>query len=392
MPENFGADCKLQETLNKAVELLPELWKFSDSPHEAILSYRRALLHQWNLDAETTARIQKQFAIFLLYCGGEASPPNLRSQMDSSFVPRNNIEEAILLLMILSRKVSLKIIEWDSSILDHLSFALSMSGDLRALAKQIEELLPGVINRKERYHILALCYYGAGEDLVALNLLRKLLNSREDPHCAPGLLIASRICGEKPNLAEEGINFAHRALESLEDECSELEGTGNLLLGVARLAHSKSALSDFERVARQSEALQALESAWKITSMKDPNILYYVSLENAEQRKLEAALYYAKSSLKLEGGSNIKGWLLLARILSAQKRFVDGEIVLNAALDQTGKWDQGELLRTKAKLQIAQGQLKSAVETYTQLLAILQVQNKSFGSRQKLHKVGLLVV
>ncbi|XVF81026.1 hypothetical protein PTKIN_Ptkin15bG0123300 [Pterospermum kingtungense] len=386
LPENFGADSKLQETLNKAVELLPELWKFSESPSEAILSYRRALLHHWNLDAETTARIQKQFAIFLLYCGGEANPPNLRSQMDSSFVPRNNIEEAILLLMILLRKVYLKIIEWDPSILDHLSFALSMSGDLRALANQIEELLPGVITRKERYHILALCYYGAGEDLVALNLLQKLLSSCGDPHFVPALLMASRICGEKPNLAEEGINFARRALEDLEDECSELEGTGKLLLGVARSTHSKSALSYSERDSRQSEALQTLESAWKITSVKDPNILYYISLENAEQRKLEAALYYAKSLLKLEGGSNIKGWLLLARILSAQKRFVDGEIAVNAALDQTGKWDQGELLRTKAKLQIAQGLLKSAVETYTQLLAVLQVQSKSFGSHQKLHK------
>ncbi|MBA0832104.1 hypothetical protein Goarm_016514 [Gossypium armourianum] len=386
LPENFGADCKLQETLIKAVELLPELWKFGDSPHEAILSYRRALLHQWNLDAETTARIQKQFAIFLLYCGGEASPPNLRCQIDSSFVPRNNIEEAILLLMILLRKVSLKRIEWDPSILDHLSFALSMSGDLRALANQIEELLPGVISRKERYNFLALCYYGAGEDLVALNLLRKLLQSNEDPHCVPALLMASRICGGKPNLAEEGIKFAHRALESLDEECSELEGTGNLLLGVARSTHSNSALSDSERVSRQSEALQALERAWKITSMKDPNILYYLCLENAEQRKLEAALYYAKYLLKLEGGSNIKGWLLLARILSAQKRFVDGEIVLNAALDQTGKWDQGELLRTKAKLQIAQGQLKSAIETYSQLLAVLQVQSKSFGSGKRLHK------
>ncbi|KAK8541554.1 hypothetical protein V6N13_137837 [Hibiscus sabdariffa] len=386
LPETFGADCKLQETLSKAVELLPELWKLSDSPFEAILSYRWALLHSWNLDAETTARIQKQFAIFLLHCGGEASPPNLRSQMGSSFVPRNNIEEAVLLLMILLRKVSLKRIEWDPSILDHLSFALSISGDFKALAKQIEELLPGVINRKERYHILSLCYHGAGEDSVALTLLQKLLNSNEDPHCVPALLMASRICGGKPHLAEEGINFARRSLQSLEDECNELEGTGNLLLGVACSARSKSVLSDIERVTRQSEALQALESAWKITSMKDPSILYYLSLENAEQRKLEAALYYARSLLIVEGGSNIKGWLLLARILSAQKRFVDGEIVLNAALEQTGKWDQGELLRTKAKLQIAQGQLKSAVETYSQLLALLQVQSKSFASGKKLHK------
>ncbi|KAK9039212.1 hypothetical protein V6N11_024045 [Hibiscus sabdariffa] len=385
LPENFGADCKLNETLNKAVELLPELWKCSDSASEAIMSYRRALLYQWNLDAETTARIQKQFAIFLLYYGGEAMPPNLRSQMDTSFVPRNNIEEAILLLMILLRKNYLKRIEWDPSILDHLSFALSLSGDLKALANQVEEQLPGLISRKERYHYLALCYYGAGEDLVALNLLRKLF-SVEGPRCVPALLMASRICGDKPNLAEEGINFARRALESLDDKCSELEGTGNYLLGVACSTHSKSAVSDFDKVARQSEALQALKRAGNFTSMKDPNVLYYLGLQSAEQRKLEAALYYAKSLLKLEGGSNIKGWLLLVCVLSAQKRFVDSETVLDAALDQTGKWDRGELLRTKAKLQTVQGNLKGAVDTYTQLLGILHVQGKSFSSGKKLYK------
>ncbi|PPD91662.1 hypothetical protein GOBAR_DD11417 [Gossypium barbadense] len=252
LPENFSADCKLQETLNEAVEMLPELWKCSDSPHEAILSYRQALLHQWNLDAETIARIQKQFAIFLLYYGGEALPPNLCSQMDSSFIPRNNIEEAIL-----------------------------------------------------------------------------------------------------------------------------LRGSFDTF---------KVSSTDFERVARWSKALQTLEKARNITSMKDPNILYHLSLENVEQRKLEGALYYAKSLLKLEGGFNIKGWLLLGRVLSAQKRFVDSETILNASLDQTGKWDQRELLHTKVKIQLAQGQLRNAFDTYTELLGILHVQNKSFGSGKKLHK------
>ncbi|KAE8681755.1 putative suppression of tumorigenicity [Hibiscus syriacus] len=366
-PENFDADCKLQETIIKAVELLPELWKFGDSPHEAILSYRRALLHQWNLDAETTARIQKQFAIFLLYCGSEASPTNLFSQMDKS----DGIHQFWIICHLLSPCVG--------------------RVDLKALANQIEELLPGVINRKERYKYLALCYYGAGEGLVSLNIVRKLLHGSEDPHCVPALLMASRICGEKPNLAEEGINFAHRALESLDDECIELEGTCNLLLGVSQSTHSKSASSESERISRQSEALQSLESAWKIMRMKDPNVLSHLSLENAEGRKLEVALYYAKLLLKLEGVSNIKVWLF-ARILSAQKRFVDGETVLNVALYQTGKWDQGELLCTKAKLQIAEGQFKSAIETYSQLLAVVQVQSKSFGFGKRLHKVRCLVL
>lgn len=387
MPENFGTDCKLQETLNKAVELLPELWKIADSPHEAILSYRRALLHHWNLDGGTTAKIQKEFAIFLLYSGGEACPPDLRSQIDGSFIPKNNIEEAILLLMILLRKVSLKRIEWDPSIMDHLSFALSVAGDLRALANQVEELLPGIFNRRETYHTLALSYHGAGEDLVALNLLRKLLSGNEDPKCLPALLMASKICGENTNLAEEGTTFARKALESLDGGCNQLGSIANCLLGISLSALLESAVADSDRVTRQSEALQALETAGRMTRMSDPIILYHLSLENADQRKLDVALYYAKGLLKLEGGSNVKGWLLLARILSAQKRFMDAETVINAALDQTGKWDQGELLRTKAKLQIAQGQFKIAIDTYTQLLAVLQVQRKSFGSGKKFLKV-----
>ncbi|KAJ1397856.1 Tetratricopeptide-like helical domain superfamily [Sesbania bispinosa] len=386
LPDNFGAECKLQETLSKAVELLPELWKLADCPREATLSYRRALLHQWNLDAETIARIQKEFVVFLLYNGGEATPPDLRSQMDGSFVPRNNTEEAILLLMILLRKVTLNRIEWDPSILDHLSFALSVSGDLTALANQLEELLPGTIHRRDRYHALALCYYGAGKDLVALNLLKKLLRNREDPKHVPGLLMASKICCENSSLAGEGASFAQRALKSLDGRCNQLENLANFFLGVSFSTNSKLAISDSERSKRQSEALHSLETAGRMTKMREPLVLYHLSLEYAEQRKLDAALYYAKCSLKLEGGSNVKGWLLVARILSAQKRFLDAESIINAALDQTGKWDQVDLLRTKAKLQIAQGQLRSAIETYTQLLAVLQIQSKGYGSWKKLYK------
>lgn len=387
MPQNFGDEGKLQETLSKAVELLPELWKLVDSPRDVILSYRHALLHKWNLDAKTMAKIQKEFVVFLLYSGGEAIPSNLRSQMDSSFVPRNNIEEAILLLLILLRKVSLNRIEWDPSILDHLSFALSVSGDLTALANQLEELLPGVIHRSERYYALALCYYGTGKDFVALDLLRKLLSSRQDQHHVPGLLMASKICCESSSLAEEGVSFAQRVLENIYGRCKQLENLANFFLGVSLSAQSKLDISDSERSKRQSEALHALETAGRMTKMRDPHVLYHLSLEYAEQRKLDAALYYAKCFLKLEGGSNVKGWLLLARILSAQKQFLDAEAIINAALDQTGKWDQGDLLRTKAKLQIAQGQLRSAIGTYTQLLAVLQIQSKGFGSGKKVYKV-----
>ncbi|KAB2092662.1 hypothetical protein ES319_A02G045600v1 [Gossypium barbadense] len=386
LPDNFSTDCKLQEILNKAVELLPELWKLAGDPQEAILSYRRALLYYWNLDTGTKAKLEKEFAVMLLYSGAEASPLTLRAQMEGSFVPRNNVEEAILLLLILLRKFLLKRIGWDPSILDHLAFALSVSGELRALAHQVEELQPEIMERKEQYRTLALCYYGEGEEIIALNLLRNLLNSRDNPDCVLELLLASKICGENMNYIEEGTNWARKALVGLNGECWQMVSKANCLLGVLLSAQSRMVSSDSQRNLQQSETIEVLETAEKLMKESDPYIVFHICLENAEQRKLDVALHYAKQLLKLEAGSNVKGYVLLARILSAQKRFVDAETVINAALNQTGKWDQGELLRTKAKLQIAQGQLKNAVETYTHLLAILQVQHKSSGSGKKLLK------
>ncbi|XP_047981457.1 protein NPGR2-like [Salvia hispanica] len=384
LPENFGADCKLQETLNKAVELLPELWKLVDSPRDAVLSYRRALLNHWNLDAQTTAKIQKEFAVFLLYSGIEAIAPNLRHQMENAFIPKNNIEEAILLLMILLRKVSLKRIEWDPSILDHLSYALSMSGGLEALANQIEELLPGVIDRKERYHILALCYHGKGDDTGALNLWKKVLKTQVDSTYLSVLLFISKICGGNPKSAGEGINFSQIAIDNLHRGCDQLMGVAECMLGISLSTYSRSVATDTERFQKQSKALESLEIAGRVTKLKDPFIIYHLSLEYAEQRKLDAALHHAKNLLKLESGSNIRGWILLARILSAQKSFSNAETIINAALEQTGIWDQGELLRSKAKLQLAQGLVKEAIETSSQLLAVLQVQLKSVGLGKKL--------
>ncbi|XVF62818.1 hypothetical protein PTKIN_Ptkin09bG0039100 [Pterospermum kingtungense] len=386
LPENFSTDCKLQEILNKAVELLPELWKLAGEPQEAILSYRRALIYFWNLDTGTKAKLEKEFAVLLLYSGAEASPPNLRSQMEDAFVPRNNIEEAILLLLILLRKFVLKRIGWDPSLLDHLAFALSISGELRAMAHQVEELHPDIMRRKEKHCTLALCYYGEGEDIIALNLLRNLLNSRDNPDCTLELLLASKICGENMNSVEEGINWTWEALSGLNGRCGQMVSKANCLLGILFSAQSRLVSSDSERILKQSETIEALETAEKMMRERDPYVVFHLCLENAEQRKLDVALYYAKQLLKLEAGSSVKAYVLLARILSAQKRFVDAETVINSALDQTGRWDQGELLRTKAKLQIAQGQLKNAVETYTHLLAVLQVQHKSSGAGKKLLK------
>ncbi|XP_047310110.1 protein NPGR2-like [Impatiens glandulifera] len=380
LKENFRSEYKLHEIMNKTVELFPELWKLASASQDAILAYRKALLYNWTLDIQTRTRIQKEFAIFLLYSGCDASPPTLQSQTEGSFVPRNNIEESVLLLMVILRNFILGKIEWDSSVLDHLCFALSIGGDLMAFAHSVEELPPGIMGREKMYNTLALSYYSEGDNTACLNLLRNLLNDRENADVKFELLLASKVCLEINN-QEEGINYLRSLTYKSGFQCDKLTGAAKFLSGRLLAAQSRRMGSDSEKVSRHSEAIEMLEMA--NGDGNHPDVLYHLSLEKAEQRKLDDALYYGRRLLKVEAGSSVKTWIHLARVLSAQKRYVDAENIINAALDETGKWEQGELLRTKARLQIAQGHLRNAVDSYTRLLAILQVCRKSFGLQKK---------
>ncbi|XWS30094.1 hypothetical protein CRYUN_Cryun24cG0088500 [Craigia yunnanensis] len=369
---------RLQETVSQAVVLLPELWKQAGNYQEAMSAYRRALLHLWNLDNDCCARIQKAFAVFLLHSGLEASPPSLGAQIDGAYVPKNNLEEAILLLMVLMRKIHQGMIQWDPSVMDHLTYALSLCSQTSVLSKQMEELKPGVFHRIDRWNILALCCNGAGQNKAALNLLRKTLHKHERPDDLTALLLAAKICSEDAHLAAEGVGYAQRAINNAQGMDGHLKGVGLHMLGLCLQKQSKVSASDFERFHLQSEALKSLDEA--ISFEKDnADIIFELGVHYAELRSLSAALRYAKKYIDVTGGSILKGWRLLALVLSAQQRFSEAEVVTDAALDETAKWEQGPLLRLKAKLEISQSRPMDAIETYRYLLALVQAQRKSFG-------------
>ncbi|CAK7346624.1 unnamed protein product [Dovyalis caffra] len=356
-------DNRLQDTVSQAVELLPELWKQAGCYHEAMSAYRRALLSQWNLNDDSCSRIQKGFAVFLLHSGVEAGPPSLAAQVDGSYVPKHNLEEAILLLMILVRKFNLGKIAWDPSVLEHLTFALSLCGQTSVLAKELEQIMPGCSGRKK----------------AALNLLRKSLHKHEQPDDLIALLLAAKICSEDSHLAAEGMGYAQRAMSNAQGRNEHLKGVAIRMLGLCSGKQAKVSPSDFERSRLQSEALKSLDAAITFEK-KNPDLLFELGVLYAEQRNLNTALRYAKQFIDATGGSLLKGWRLLALILSAQHRFSEAEVVIGAALDETAKWEQGPLLRLKAKLKTSQSLPMEAIETYRYFLALVQAQRKSFGS------------
>ncbi|CBI19400.3 unnamed protein product, partial [Vitis vinifera] len=317
MPEGIGEDCKLQEMFHKALELLPKLWTKAGCLDESIAAYRQALVRPWNLDPRRLASVQKDLAAILLYGGVETSLP-----------------------------------------------------------PQLQQALPGVYNRAERWYFLALCYSAAGQNEAALNLLKKVSGCSEAKHKPhlPSFLLGAKLCSQDPKHAHEGINFARKVISS-HDQTKHFMGETHKFLGICYGNAARACVLDSERVALQTDSLNSLNQA-SLIGHKDPELIFSLALENAVQRNLDAAFSNAIMYSDMVAGSSGRGWKLLALVVSAEQRFKDAETIVDLALDEAGRIDQLELLRLKAVLQIAQEQPKQAIETYRILLALIQAQRE----------------
>ncbi|KAG0557985.1 hypothetical protein KC19_11G170800 [Ceratodon purpureus] len=376
---NTWRDTKVAKLVSKMSILYPQLLAQEGLNDRAVPAYRQALLNTWDPSEETLAALQKEFAILLLYGGVDASssapsPPDSR---DGGYVPKNNTEEAVLLLLLLLRRNILSKGVFDHSVLDHLAFALSVCGQSGVLAHQYEELLPGTLARTDRWYNLALCYRGAGQDDLALNLLRKSLSPAERPNDVASLLLAANLCAARKEYAMEGVGYAKRALELMSPELLYMKSRALHILGVATGTQARVASSDSERGKLHHEAIEALQEAAALES-EDPRIVFDLGLEYAMQRQLSRALDCAKRFLDISSGAWVEGWRFFALLLTAQERNSEAELVLEAALEESCPWEQGRLLQTRAKIQMAAGERLRAVHTYQQLLVLVQTSNQSF--------------
>lgn len=378
MSKGVQDECKLEEMFHEALELLPKLWKKAGFLGEAISAYRRALIRPWNLDPNKCASIQKDLAATLLYSGTEVALPLQLQELWGFVTPKSNLEEAILLLLILLKKLVSQEISWDPDIMNHLMFALSLSGQFQFLASHVEQMLPGLYKRAERWYVLALCYSAACLDDAALNILRNGLGQSERKHKPhlPSFLLGAKLCSKNLLHACEGTNFARSALEFAGNQDMHFTGMASHLLGVCYGLYATSFTSDSDRLRLQSDALRSLQRAASIEK-DNPKLMLYLGVENAVQRNLNSALENATKYLDLVAGSSVSGWKLLALSLSAEQNMKMAEGIVDLAIDETCQADQLEFLRLKALLQAAQERPKNAIDTYGTLLAIIQTQKKT---------------
>ena len=409
LPDEWGRT-RIADMLSNSVKMLPEILLQMGETSEAMVAYRRSLLRfSWCLSSHDLVHIMKSFAILLLYAGVEAPRASLGAHVEGAFTPKNNSEEGILLLMILLRIMNKEQGYFDPSVFEHLSFALSVVGQLETLAHQYEALLPGTQSRPERWYSLALCYAGSGQDLRALELLRKSLAVTESPKDVASLLLAAKLCVGKPDLGGEGVGYAKRALLNMDKDVSAYRARALHIQGLA-LRSQVQVASNGLKAKLHGEAREALQVSssplllfpsflhtsflflhhdWRICRASwmflqeaaaldgaDSAIIFDLGLELAEQRQTGSAVDCAKYCLDRGGGGRVHGWRFLALVLTAQGRHAEADVVLESALEETAPWEQGPLLRTRAKVQMVLGQPLLALKSYQVLLALLQPEQK----------------
>jgi hypothetical protein len=259
LPDEWGRT-RIADMLSNSVKLLPEILLEMGEISEAMVAYRRSLLRfSWCLSSHDLVHIMKSFAMLLLYGGVEAPRASLGAHVEGPFTPKNNTEEGILLLMILLRIMNKEQGYFDPSVFEHLSFALSVSGQLDTLAHQYEALLPGTLPRPDRWYSLALCYAGSGEDLRALELLRKSLAATERPKDVPSLLLAAKLCVGKPDLGSEGVGYAKRALLNMGKATSAYRARALHIQGLALRSQAQATSSSALKTKLHGEARAALQ-------------------------------------------------------------------------------------------------------------------------------------
>ncbi|EFJ36031.1 hypothetical protein SELMODRAFT_404439 [Selaginella moellendorffii] len=366
LPDHL-AGTKIQEFYNKVLEFLPEFFKREGHYADAVVSYRKALRSHWEPGSKTLCSLQLGLAVLLLYGGFEA-PPCPSGVYEGDFVPSNSVEEAILLLIDAATKSMVARTPRCLEVMEHLCFALATCGHFEALAQQYESVVPGIYSRTERWFSLALCYMAARDNKEALNLLRKALGEVERPNDVSSLLHAASICSGSARLAPEGVKYSQKAIDNAKGEMEYLKGKAWQVLGIVLSVKARAAASNAERSAITKEALSAWHEASKLERV-DAKTLFHFGLVHAEEGNLRVAMKSAKKFLEVSCAS-ATGWRFLALVLSAQQRFRESELVIDAGLEEVNSWEQGELWLTKAKLQVAQGKHLDALETYKLLLAL----------------------
>ncbi|XP_024066460.1 tetratricopeptide repeat protein 7A [Terrapene carolina triunguis] len=300
---------------------------------------------------------------------------------DNLYCPQDNIEEALLLLLIsesmanrdavISRAPDQKddravSLQDASAVYDLLSITLGRRGQYVMLSECLERAMKFAFGEFHLWYQLALSMVACGKSAYAVSVLRECAKLRPADPMVP--LLAAKVCIGPLHWLEEGERFAKMVID-LGEDAGEFLAKGYLALGLTYSLQATDATLKCSQDTLHKKALQTLERAHQLAP-EDHQIILYVSLQLALVRQISDAIEHLQEALKL-CKDDMNSLHLLALLFSAQKHYQHALDVINMAVAEYP--ESFSLLFTKVKLERVHEGPEEALVTCRHMLRMWQM-------------------
>ncbi|KAF6106908.1 tetratricopeptide repeat domain 7A [Phyllostomus discolor] len=263
---------------------------------------------------------------------------------DHLYCPKDNIEEALLLLLISESMATRDVVlsrapeqEQDravslqnaATIYDLLSITLGRRGQYVMLSECLERAMKFACGEFHLWYQVALSMVACGKWAYAVSLLRECVKLRPSDPTVP--LMAAKVCIGSLHWLEEAECFATMVI-NLGEDAGEFLSKGYLALGLTYSLQATDATLKSKQDELHRKALQTLERAQQLAP-GDPQVILYVSLQLALVRQISSAMEQLQEALKL-CRDDANSLHLLALLFSAQKHYQHALDVINMAISE----------------------------------------------------------
>ncbi|XP_014284960.1 tetratricopeptide repeat protein 7B isoform X1 [Halyomorpha halys] len=277
------------------------------------------------------------------------------------FIPRNECEEIILLLLISEamagreavlsqspefKEARLRALTNATAVYDLLTITLVRWGQISLLHESLERALKFSYEESHVWMQRALCLENMGRYIEALAIIKEVVRMQSTK--VMPCLLAARMCYTHLNNISEGIEWSEMALQRELSNPQGLLSRCHLYIGIG--SHY-AALSSHLKTKKHSLNISGFESFNKAMQL-DPNdhlVEYYLAISYACNGQTAEAVSHVKSSLKLcpEHAPSLHLMLLL---LTAQRQYSEAQSLLKTAISDFP--DSLDLHYVKAHLEL----------------------------------------
>ncbi|XP_031826819.1 tetratricopeptide repeat domain 7 isoform X2 [Nomia melanderi] len=391
---SYGSTKHIGPILETALQRAPVLYVQTGNIQAAINRYRE-ILSAMESTATQSLRVTltRQLAEVLIrgISGAEYKSPEAPSETTESpwkpkkysgpnmFVPRNEYEETILLLLIseamavrdavLSQSPEFKdarihAFENATAVYDLLTVVVMRWSQVELLYESFERAMKFSHEEAHVWTQCALCLISMGRYMHAYRVLKVV--ARLSPQKVMPCLLAARLCYEQLNMIKEGIEWSQKALQRETASSQGMQSRCHLYIGIGHSILSANTIVKLDKTNHTKTALECFQKAQQC----DPNdhlAEYYLAHEYAINRQINDAMIHVKIALNLRA-EHIPSLHLLILLLSAHKQYSEALHLINSVLEEYP--DNLNFLYVKAHLELRSSGGEQALFTIRHMLLL----------------------